>query len=57
MMDLARASDLSFSTVRRLEEDGENTAARSRHIAVAALRAAGIRFALIGGGTTALAKV
>ena len=57
MMDLAQASGLSFSTVRRLEEDGESTAARSRHRAVAALRAAGILFSLIDGDLLAVARI
>ncbi|WP_165937773.1 PAS domain-containing protein [Methylobacterium segetis] len=57
MHDLAAASGLSFSTIRRLEEDVEATAARSRHTAVAALRAAGIRFSLLDGGAIAVAKV
>ncbi|HEV7438616.1 MAG TPA: PAS domain-containing protein [Methylobacterium sp.] len=57
MMDLAQASGLSFSTVRRLEDDGEVTASRSRHTAAAALRAAGIRFSFLDGNTIAVAKV
>ncbi|SEP49940.1 PAS domain S-box-containing protein [Methylobacterium sp. ap11] len=57
MGDLAGASGLSLSTVRRLEEDGEGPAARSRHAAVAALRRAGIGFLLVEGNTLAVAKV
>jgi hypothetical protein len=57
MMELAQASGLSFSTVRRLEDNGEATASRSRHAAAAALRAAGIRFSLLDGNTIAVAKV
>ncbi|MEA1832237.1 PAS domain-containing protein [Methylobacterium durans] len=49
MHDLAAASGLSFSTIRRLEEDAEATASRSRHAAIAALRTAGIRFEMLGG--------
>ncbi|MGU3538842.1 PAS domain-containing protein [Methylobacterium sp. A54F] len=56
MHDLARASGLSFSTVRRLEEGGEGAASRSRHTAIAALRRAGIRFSLLDGGTVAVGK-
>ena len=55
--DLAGASGLSLSTVRRLEEGGEGPAARSRHVAVAALRRAGIGFLLVEGNTLAVAKV
>jgi hypothetical protein len=56
MMDLAGASGLSFSTIRRLEEDEEGSAARSRHLAIAALRASGIRFSMLG-NSIAVAKV
>ncbi|WP_191970010.1 PAS domain-containing protein [Methylobacterium planeticum] len=56
MMDLARASGLSFSTVRRLEDDGEATASRSRHLAVAALRTAGIQFSLLDSSTIAVGQ-
>ncbi|MGU3538841.1 PAS domain-containing protein [Methylobacterium sp. A54F] len=56
MHDLARASGLSFSTVRRLEEGGEGAASRSRHTAIAALRRAGVRFSLLDGGTLAVGK-
>ncbi|RVU14064.1 PAS domain-containing protein [Methylobacterium oryzihabitans] len=52
MADLARASGLSLSTIRRLEDGGEGPAARSRHVAVAALRAAGIGFVLLDDGAT-----
>ncbi|MEH3146728.1 MAG: histidine kinase [Methylobacterium frigidaeris] len=55
MTVLAAASDLSLSTVRRLEEDGEQLGARSRHKAVAALRRAGIRFVALDDGTLAVA--
>src|SRR4051812_6275954 len=47
MRDMARASGLSLSTVRRLEENAEAPAARSRHVAIAALRASGIGFRLM----------
>ncbi|MGU3538840.1 PAS domain-containing protein [Methylobacterium sp. A54F] len=56
MYDLARASGLSFSTVRRLEDGGEAAASRSRHVAVAALRRAGIRFSLLDGGIVAVSR-
>ncbi|WP_298963293.1 PAS domain-containing protein [uncultured Methylobacterium sp.] len=54
--DLARRSGLSLSTIRRLEEDGEGAASRSRHAAVAALRQAGIGFLLVDGNTIAVVK-
>ncbi|MEH3147846.1 MAG: PAS domain-containing protein [Methylobacterium frigidaeris] len=57
MADLARASGLSLSTIRRLEDGGEGPAARSRHAAIAALRGAGIGFLLLDDGATiAVAK-
>lgn len=56
MTQLAEASGLSLSTVRRLEEDAQGPADRSRHRAVAALRAAGIRFVLLDDGTLAVAR-
>ncbi|UHC18007.1 helix-turn-helix domain-containing protein [Methylobacterium currus] len=59
--DLARASGLPLSTVRRLEADAEagrirSHVTRSHHGAVAALRRAGIRFVALDDGTIALAK-
>ncbi|TGE02526.1 PAS domain-containing protein [Methylobacterium nonmethylotrophicum] len=57
MADLAGASGLSLSTVRRLEEGGDGTAARSRHAAIGALRQAGIGFVLLEGSVLAVAKV
>ncbi|MGH1573961.1 PAS domain-containing protein [Methylobacterium sp. P31] len=57
MMDLAQASGLSHSTVRRLEEDNEHRGSRSRLHAVEALRRAGIRFVAMDDGTLAVAKV
>ncbi|KMO37688.1 hypothetical protein VP06_07690 [Methylobacterium aquaticum] len=57
MTDLAEASGLSLSTIRRLEEGGEGQAARSRHLAIEALRRAGIGFVLVEGDTIAVAKV
>ncbi|KMO28490.1 histidine kinase [Methylobacterium variabile] len=56
MAQLAEASGLSLSTVRRLEENTEAQGARSRHKAVAALRRAGIRFIAMDDGTLAVAK-
>ena len=55
MLELATASGLSFSTVRRLE-DGTGSGDRSRDAAIAALRAAGIRFSLMDGATVAVAR-
>ncbi len=57
MGDLAAASGLSLSTVRRLEDDGEHPGSRSRHKAIAALRHAGIRFIAFADGTLAVALV
>ncbi|PIK70377.1 histidine kinase [Methylobacterium frigidaeris] len=57
MTDLAEASGLSLSTIRRLEEGGEKPAARSRHAVVEALRRAGIGFVLVEGDAIAVAKV
>lgn len=57
MADLAEASGLSLSTIRRLEEGSEGPAARSRHAAIEALRRAGIGFVLVEGDTIAVAKV
>jgi PAS fold len=56
MLDLAQASGLSHSTVRRLEEDSEHRGSRSRLHAVEALRRAGIRFVAMDDGTLAVAK-
>ncbi|WP_407524150.1 PAS domain-containing protein [Methylobacterium oryzisoli] len=56
MTDLARASGLSVSTIRRLEADGGAAAARSRHAAVAALRANGVVFGLLPTGTIAVGR-
>ncbi|KAB1070482.1 PAS domain-containing protein [Methylobacterium planeticum] len=56
MADLARASGLSFSTVRRLEENADGPAARSRQTAIATLRAAGISFTVIEGNAIALTR-
>jgi hypothetical protein len=55
LTELAAASGLSFSTVRRLE-DGTARADRARHAAIAALRAGGIRFSLMDGATVASAR-
>jgi hypothetical protein len=56
MMDLAQASGLSHSTVRRLEEGSEHRGSRSRFHAVEALRRAGIRFVAMDDGTLAVAR-
>ncbi|MGX7708822.1 PAS domain-containing protein [Methylobacterium sp. Gmos1] len=57
MAELAEASGLSLSTIRRLEEGSEGPAARSRHAAIEALRRAGIGFLLVEGDAIAVAKV
>ncbi|MCJ2087189.1 PAS domain-containing protein [Methylobacterium sp. E-005] len=56
MMDLAQASGLSHSTVRRLEDDSEHRGSRSRLHAVEALRRAGVRFFALDNGTLAVAR-
>lgn len=56
MSDLARASRLSLSTIRRLEEDGLGEAARSLPRALAALREGGIAFLLIEGGGVGIVR-
>ena len=56
MMDLAQASGLSHSTVRRLEDDSEHRGSRSRLHAVEALRRAGARFVAMDDGTLAVAR-
>ncbi|MCJ2048632.1 PAS domain-containing protein [Methylobacterium sp. J-070] len=56
MMDLAQASGLSHSTVRRLEDDSEHRGSRSRLHAVEALRRAGIRFVAMDDGALAVAR-
>ncbi|WP_128561070.1 PAS domain-containing protein [Methylobacterium crusticola] len=57
MTDLARASGLSLSTVRRLEENADGPGVRrSRQAAAAALRAAGIAFTLLDGVGVAVAQ-
>ena len=50
MSDLAQASGLSLSTVKRMEEQLDATAQQSRHKAVETLRKAGIRFSRLDGG-------
>lgn len=55
MTQLAEASGLSLSTVRRLEEGVSGQGDRSRHRALAALSAAGIRFVTLEDGTLAVA--
>lgn len=56
MMDLAQASGLSHSTVRRLEDDSEHRGSRSRLHAVEALRHAGVRFIALDNGSLAVAR-
>ena len=56
MMDLAQASGLSHSTVRRLEEGSEHRGSRSRLQAVASLRRSGIRFIPMDDGTLAVGR-
>lgn len=54
--DLAAASGLTIHTVRQTEEDAERVVPRIRHIAVAALRRGGVRFAYLDDGTVAVAR-
>ncbi|GJD60480.1 PAS domain-containing protein [Methylobacterium frigidaeris] len=54
MQDLAAASGLSLSSIRRLEDDDESLTTRTRCTAVAALRAAGIGFTLTDGNAIAV---
>lgn len=56
LADLANASKLSLSTIRRLEEDADGPLARSRFAAVDALRQAGVGFRLME-GSIAVAQI
>lgn len=56
MMDLARASGLSFSVIRRLEGSGETAPCPERHRVVESLRQAGIRFSLMEDATIAVGR-
>jgi PAS domain-containing protein len=57
LVDLARASQLSLSTIRRLEDDAEGLLARNRLAAVSALKQAGISFAIDSDGVISVAKL
>ena len=54
---LAKASALSFSTIRRLEENGEAFGSRTRQIAVTTLRRAGIQFLVSSTGDIVVVKL
>ena len=56
LIDLAHASGLSVSTVRRLEQDVCAVSLRNRLTAVDALQTSGIRFLAVEDGTLALAE-
>lgn len=56
MTELAQASGLSLSTVRRTEGDGIPPKDASRHKIIRTLRQAGIRFISMDDGTIAIAK-
>lgn len=56
MMDLAKASGLSFAVIRRLEGGGDPSPGPALHGAVEALRQAGILFSLIEGATVVVGK-
>ncbi|AWN48474.1 histidine kinase [Methylobacterium terrae] len=54
MQDLAAASGLSLSSIRRLEDDGDGPTTRTRRAAIAALREAGVVFMLTHGNAIAV---
>lgn len=56
MEDLAVASSLSLSTVRRIEADDPSRPVRSRRGAISALRRAGVAFLPLQDGTVAVAR-
>ncbi|GJE02140.1 PAS domain-containing protein [Methylobacterium isbiliense] len=55
LTDLAEASGLSLSTVRRMEEESDAASLRSRRAALTALRGAGVVFTLLDGSAVAVA--
>lgn len=57
MQQLAEAAGLSFSTVRRLENEDVSASRRAFQAAISALRTHGIVFSLMDDGTLALGKV
>lgn len=57
MSDLADASGLSLSTVRRLEQGAEGVLTRNRRSAALALQAAGVGFLSLGNGAVAVVKL
>ena len=56
MADLAGASGLSLSTVRRIEDGADQPSMRSVRTAVSVLRRHGVRFSLMDDATIALSK-
>ena len=56
MAQLAAASGVSLSTIKRLEDGSEIRGALSRVKAIAALRGAGIRFMMMDGGQIAVTR-
>lgn len=54
MSDLARASGLSLSTIRRLEHDAQAVSPRNRLTALHALQTGGMRFMALEDGSLAL---
>ncbi|HEV2545306.1 MAG TPA: PAS domain-containing protein [Methylobacterium sp.] len=56
MQQLAAAAKLSFSTIRRLEEEDVNVSGRARQCAVAALREHGVVFSFMDDGTLSVGK-
>ncbi|MCJ2047828.1 hypothetical protein MKK58_25305 [Methylobacterium sp. J-078] len=57
MQTLAGFSDLSISTVKRLEDGGDPHPSRSRRKAIVALHRAGIRFLMLNDGSVAVARI
>ncbi|MET3692468.1 hypothetical protein [Methylobacterium goesingense] len=57
MQTLAGSSDLSLSTVKRLEDREDPHLSRSRRKAIVALHRAGIRFLVLNDGSVAVARI
>lgn len=55
LSDLAEASGLSLSTIRRMEEESDAASLRSRRAVLTALRGAGVVFSLVDGTAMAVA--
>jgi hypothetical protein len=57
MQTLAGSSELSISTVKRLEDGEDPHPSRSRRKAIGALHRAGIRFLMLNDGSVAVARI